>query len=101
MDFDDPADHRVKLKESKKKDKYLDLGIELKKKKNTKKNKKKKKQNSSWRMRRTKFSGILRHQIPVRRLEIVTKKEKNKIREKKKKKKENLPNFEFCHPSEP
>ena len=31
MDFDVPADHRVKLKESEKKDKYLDLTWELKK----------------------------------------------------------------------
>ena len=31
VDFVVPADHRVKLKESKKKDKYLDLGRELKK----------------------------------------------------------------------
>ena len=31
MDFIVPADHKVKLKESKKKDKYLDLGRELKK----------------------------------------------------------------------
>ena len=31
MDFAVPADHRVKLKESKKKDKYLDLAGELKK----------------------------------------------------------------------
>ena len=31
MDFAVPADHRVKLKESKKKDKYLDLARELKK----------------------------------------------------------------------
>ena len=32
VDFAVPADHRVKLKESKKKDKYLDLVRELKKK---------------------------------------------------------------------
>ena len=31
MDFAAPADHRLKLKESKKKDKYLDLVRELKK----------------------------------------------------------------------
>ena len=31
MDFAVPADHRVKLKESEKKDKYLDLAWELKK----------------------------------------------------------------------
>ena len=31
MDFFVPVDHRVKLKESKKKDKYLDLTRELKK----------------------------------------------------------------------
>ena len=31
MDFVVPADHRVKLKESEKKDKYLDLARELKK----------------------------------------------------------------------
>ena len=31
MDFAVPADHRVKLKESKKKDKYQDLARELKK----------------------------------------------------------------------
>ena len=31
MDFAVPADHRVKLKENKKKDKYLDLAKELKK----------------------------------------------------------------------
>ena len=31
MDFALPADHRVKLKESEKKDKYLDLACELKK----------------------------------------------------------------------
>ena len=31
MDFAVPADHRVKLKESEKKDKYQDLGRELKK----------------------------------------------------------------------
>ena len=30
MDFAVPADHRVKLKESEKKDKYLDLTRELK-----------------------------------------------------------------------
>ena len=33
MDFAVPADHRVKLKESEKKDKYLGLVRELKKKK--------------------------------------------------------------------
>ena len=33
MDFAVPADHRVELKESKKRDKYLDLARELKKKK--------------------------------------------------------------------
>ena len=32
VDFAVPADHRVKLKESEKKDKYLDLTSELKKK---------------------------------------------------------------------
>ena len=32
MDFADTADHRVKLKESEKRDKYLDLARELKKK---------------------------------------------------------------------
>ena len=32
MDFSVSADHRVKLKESEKKDKYLDLARELKKK---------------------------------------------------------------------
>ena len=31
MDFAVPADHRLKLKESEKKDKYLDLARELKK----------------------------------------------------------------------
>ena len=31
MDFSVPADHRIKLKESEKKDKYLDLARELKK----------------------------------------------------------------------
>ena len=31
MDFAVPADHRVKLKESKKRDKYLHLAMELKK----------------------------------------------------------------------
>ena len=31
MDFAIPADHRVKLKESKERDKYLDLARELKK----------------------------------------------------------------------
>ena len=31
MDFDVPADHRLKLKESEKKDKHLDLVRELKK----------------------------------------------------------------------
>ena len=31
MDFAVPADHRVKLKESKKREKYLDLARELKK----------------------------------------------------------------------
>ena len=31
MDFAVPADHRIKLKESKKKDKYLNLARELKK----------------------------------------------------------------------
>ena len=31
MDFADPTDHRIKLKECKKKDKYLDLASELKK----------------------------------------------------------------------
>ena len=31
MDFSVPADHRIKLKESKKKDKYLELARELKK----------------------------------------------------------------------
>ena len=36
MDFAVPADHRVKLKESDKKDKYLDLVRELKKLWNTK-----------------------------------------------------------------
>ena len=30
MDFTVPADHRVKLKENKKRDKYLDLARELK-----------------------------------------------------------------------
>ena len=33
--FADPADGRVKLKESKKKDKYIDLAIEIKKKQKT------------------------------------------------------------------
>ena len=33
MDFTVPADHRVKLKESKKRGNYLDLATELKKKK--------------------------------------------------------------------
>ena len=32
MDFAVPADHRINLKESEKKDKYLDLARELKKK---------------------------------------------------------------------
>ena len=32
MEFAIPADHRIKLKESEKKDKYLDLARELKKK---------------------------------------------------------------------
>ena len=36
MDFVVPADHRLKLKESEKKDKYLDLAWELKKLQNTK-----------------------------------------------------------------
>ena len=31
VDFAVPADHRIKLKESEKRDKYLDLAIELKK----------------------------------------------------------------------
>ena len=31
MDFAVPADHRVKLKENEKKDKYLDLAREVKK----------------------------------------------------------------------
>ena len=31
VDFDVPADHRIKLKECEKKDKYLDLAGELKK----------------------------------------------------------------------
>ena len=31
MDFAVPADHRLKLKETEKKDKYLDLATELKK----------------------------------------------------------------------
>ena len=31
VDFDAPADHRIKLKECEKKDKYLDLARELKK----------------------------------------------------------------------
>ena len=35
MDFAVPADHRVKIKESEKRDKYLDLTGELKKKKRT------------------------------------------------------------------
>ena len=30
VDFDVPADHRIKLKESEKKDKYFDLARELK-----------------------------------------------------------------------
>ena len=34
MDFAVPADHRVKLKESEKRDKYLELARELKKKTN-------------------------------------------------------------------
>ena len=36
MDFAVPADHRIKLKESEKKDKYLDLARELKKLSNMK-----------------------------------------------------------------
>ena len=32
MDFGVPCDHRIKLKESEKKDKFLDLARELKKK---------------------------------------------------------------------
>ena len=32
MDFAVPADHRIKLKESEKKDKYIDVARELKKK---------------------------------------------------------------------
>ena len=32
MDYDVPSDHRVKLKENEKKDKYLDFGKELEKK---------------------------------------------------------------------
>ena len=36
MDIAVPADHRIKLKECKKKDKYLDLARELKKKRNMK-----------------------------------------------------------------
>ena len=36
MDFGLPADHRVKLKESEKKDKFLDIARELKKKWNMK-----------------------------------------------------------------
>ena len=36
MDFAVPANHRVKLKESEKKDKYLDLTRELKKLRNMK-----------------------------------------------------------------
>ena len=36
MDFAVPADHRVKLKESEKKDKYMDLAQELKKLRNMK-----------------------------------------------------------------
>ena len=36
MDFDVPADHRVKLKENEKRDKCLDLARELKKILNTK-----------------------------------------------------------------
>ncbi len=35
-DFDVPADHRINLKESEKKDKYLDLARELKKRWNMK-----------------------------------------------------------------
>ena len=35
VDFSIPADHRMKPKESRKRDKYLDLSIELKKKKKT------------------------------------------------------------------
>ena len=31
VEFADPADHRIKLKESKRKDKYLDLARELRK----------------------------------------------------------------------
>ena len=34
MDFAVPADHKVKIKENEKRDKYLDLARELKKKKN-------------------------------------------------------------------
>ena len=36
VDFAVPVDHRVKLKESEKKDKYLDLAWELKKLRNMK-----------------------------------------------------------------
>ena len=36
MDYVVPADHRIKLKECKKKDKYLDLARELKKRWNMK-----------------------------------------------------------------
>ena len=36
VDFAVPADHKVKMKESKKRDKYLDLARELKKEWNTK-----------------------------------------------------------------
>ena len=36
MDFPVPADHRIKLKESEKKDQYLDLARELKKIRNMK-----------------------------------------------------------------
>ena len=35
MDFTIPVDHRIKLKENEKKDKYLDLARELKKKRGT------------------------------------------------------------------
>ena len=35
VDFAVPADHRIKMKECKRKDKYLDLARELKKKKNS------------------------------------------------------------------
>ena len=41
MDFAVPADHRVKLKENEKRDKYLDFCRELTKKTNKKKNSKK------------------------------------------------------------